>query len=61
MVTLETEDSGGCREVAVVDGFKQELMYGLSAKKGGCSWRCDCTQFSRENPLEPKPCLNMGV
>ena len=36
MVTLETEDSGGCREVAVVEGFKQELMYGLSAKKGGC-------------------------
>ena len=67
MVTLETEDSGCCREVAVVEGLKQELMYGLSAKKGGCSWTFDCTQFSSvlycktENPLEPKPCLNIGV
>ena len=33
MVTLETEDSGCCREVAVVEGFKQELVYGQSAKK----------------------------
>ena len=67
MVALETEDSVCCREVAVVERFKQVLMYGLSAKKGGCSWRFDCSQFSSvlysktENPLEPKPCLNIGV
>ena len=66
-VTLETEDSGCCREVASVERFKQVLMYGLSANKGGCSWRFDCIQFSNvlycktENPLEPKPFLNIGV
>ena len=30
---LETEESRRCKEVAVVDRFKQESMYGLSAKK----------------------------
>ena len=34
MATLGTEESGRCREVAVVGRFKhQEPMYGLSAKK----------------------------
>ena len=34
MATLGTEESGRCREVAVVGRFKhQEAMYGLSAKK----------------------------
>ena len=67
MVTLETEESGFCREVVVVERFKRVLMYGLSANKGGCLWRFDCTQFpsvlycKTEFPLEPKPCLNMGV
>ena len=32
-VTLGTEESVYCREVAVVDRLKQESMYGLSAKK----------------------------
>ena len=32
-VTLGTEESGHCREVAVVERLKQESMYGLSAKK----------------------------
>ena len=32
-VTLGTEESGYCREVAVVERLKQESMYGLSAKK----------------------------
>ena len=31
--TLGTEESGR-REVTVTDGFKQESMYGMSAKKG---------------------------
>ena len=30
---LETEESGRCKEVAVVERFKQESMYGLSAKR----------------------------
>ena len=33
MATLETEENGHCREVAVVERFKQESMHGLSAKK----------------------------
>ena len=32
-VNLGTEESGR-REVTVIDGFKQESMYGMSAKKG---------------------------
>ena len=32
-VTLETEESRHCREVAVVDKFKLEWMYELFAKK----------------------------
>ena len=32
-VTLGTEESGLCREVAVVERLKQESMYALSAKK----------------------------
>ena len=31
--TLGTEESGYCREVAVVERLKQEWMYGLSAQK----------------------------
>ena len=31
--TLRTEESGRCRKVAVLGRFKQESMYGLSAKK----------------------------
>ena len=34
--TLETEESGLCREVAIEERLKQEWMYGLSAKKSGC-------------------------
>ena len=34
-VTLGTEESGHCREVAVVERLKQESMYGLSAKENG--------------------------
>ena len=30
---LETEESGRCKEVAVVERFKQESMYGLYAKR----------------------------
>ena len=30
-----TEESGLCREVAVVERLKQEWIYGLSAKKSG--------------------------
>ena len=34
--TLGTEESGHCREVAVVERLKQEWIYGrLSAKKNG--------------------------
>jgi len=33
--TLGTEESGCCREVAAVERFKQESMYGLSAQKSG--------------------------
>ena len=33
--TLGTEESGRCRQVAVVERFKQEPMYGLSAKNSG--------------------------
>ena len=33
MATLGTEENGHCREVAVVERFKQESMHGLSAKK----------------------------
>ena len=40
----------GQKKMAVVERFKRESMYGLSAKKmtvvsperGGCSWRFDC-------------------
>ena len=32
-LSLGTEKSGHCRKVAVVERLKQELMYGLSAKK----------------------------
>ena len=31
--TLRTEESGHCREVAVVDRLKQESMYGCPLKK----------------------------
>ena len=31
--TLGTEESGPCKEVAVVERLKKEWMYGLSAKK----------------------------
>ena len=31
--TLRTEESGRCRKVAILEGFKQESRYGLSAKK----------------------------
>ena len=33
--TLGIEESGCCREVAIVERFKQESMYGLSAIKSG--------------------------
>ena len=33
MATLGTEENGHCREVAVVERFKQESVHGLSAKK----------------------------
>ena len=33
--TLGTEESGRCREVAAVERFKQESMYGMSAKQSG--------------------------
>ena len=33
MATFGTEESGRCRKVAVVERFKQESMYGLSAPK----------------------------
>ena len=33
MATLETEESGHCREVGGVERLKQETMYGLLAKK----------------------------
>ena len=33
--TWRTKESGRCREVAVVGWFKQESMYGLSAKTSG--------------------------
>ena len=33
LLSLGTEKSGHCRKVAVVERLKQELMYGLSAKK----------------------------
>ena len=31
--TLRTEESSRCKKVAVLERFKQESMYGLSAKK----------------------------
>ena len=33
--TLETEESGHCKEVAIVERLKQERMYGLSATENG--------------------------
>ena len=33
---LGAEESKHCREVAVVERFKQESMYGLSSLKSGC-------------------------
>ena len=33
IATLETKESGRCREVTVAERFKQESMYGLSAQK----------------------------
>ena len=30
---MSSKKSGRCREVAVVERFKQESMYGMSAKK----------------------------
>ena len=30
------QEIGQCREVAIVESFKQESMYGQSAKKSGC-------------------------
>ena len=35
--TFKTEESGHCREAAVVERLKQERMYVLSAKRGGRS------------------------
>ena len=38
MATLGTEESGHCRQVAIVERFKQGSMYGLSTiKRGRCS------------------------
>ena len=33
MATLETKESGRCREVTVAERFKQESMYGFAAQK----------------------------
>ena len=38
MATWGTEESGCCREMAVVERLKQESKYGLSAKNTG-HWR----------------------
>ena len=38
MATWGTEESGCCREMAVVERLKQESKYGLSAKNSG-HWR----------------------
>ena len=35
MATLRTEESGCCREVAIVERFKQKSMFQLSAKTSG--------------------------
>ena len=35
MATLGIDESGRCREVAVVVSYKQESMYVLSIKKSG--------------------------
>ena len=34
MATLGSEESGCCREVAILKRFKQESMYRLPTKKG---------------------------
>ena len=38
MATWGTEESGRCREVAIIGRFKLESKYGLSAKNSG-RWR----------------------
>ena len=43
MATLGTDESGRCREVAVVVSYKQESMYVLSSKKSG---RCEVVAVS---------------
>ena len=35
MATLQTEESGCCREVAIVERLKQKSMFQLSAKTSG--------------------------
>ena len=44
MATVGTDESGRCREVAVVVSYKQESMYVLSSKKSG---RCGEVAVSR--------------
>jgi len=35
-LTQWPQEIGQCREVAIIERFKQESMYGQSAKKRGC-------------------------
>ena len=35
-LTQWPQEIGQCREVAIAESFKQESMYGQSAKKSGC-------------------------
>ena len=38
MATLETEERGRCKEVAVVETLKQESMYGFFVRRDGKKW-----------------------
>ena len=35
-LTQRPQEIGQCRVVAIIESFKQESMYGQSAKKSGC-------------------------
>ena len=39
IITQWPQEIGQCREVAILERFKQESMYGLSAKKSGGHYR----------------------
>ena len=67
---LETEESGHCKEAAIVERLKQEWMYGLSTTENGycrevaLSGRFDCTCiwfWEIAQAPTPPPSLNLTL